>query len=152
MARLVEAGFDLDDPSDENVPYTRRVDTTPGAEDVEDSAMHRNGKRDVRALFFKFNQPAGGEPEEQDKALDYAVAVAAKVIDAFDCTKDRLVSLHADCMRLAIGYPCCGSQSDVARRHGVNRANVSFRVRSIQRRLGLGGNVVANSRQRVRNR
>lgn len=151
LAKLREAGFDLDDPETPHDPYTRVVDTTPGQEDDDPSETNfkAGDKCSRRSDYFA---PREDVERTSEPHMDYAVAIAARVIDAFDCTKSKDVALHADCFRLAIGYPSCGSQSDVARRHGVNRANVSFRVRAIQRRVGLPFCVVANSRQKVRNR
>lgn len=151
LRKLKEAGFDLANPEAPHDPYTRVVDTTPGQEDDDCAVTNKKaGDRSTRRDDYFMDRSA--KDEETDPAMDFAVAVAARVIDAFDCTSNKAVALHADCFRLAIGYPSCGSQSDVARRHGVNRANVSFHVRTIQRKVGLPFTLVANSRQKVRSR
>lgn len=83
-------------------------------------------------LFSKIEKPAGSDPN-----MTFATAIAARIVDAFDCSVEPAVKLHCDCFRLALGYASCGSQKQVAVKHGKSKAFISFRVRVIQRRLGI---------------
>jgi hypothetical protein len=122
---LEEAGFDLADPLDENLPEFHRRFSTAGDDELSEWVTMINRRKDAPA------------DSPKDPLIDFAVVVACKVIDAFDCSADKEVKLHAECMRLAIGMPSCGSQKEVGKRYGKTKAYVSWKVRSIQRRLQL---------------
>lgn len=122
---LVSAGFDLSDVEAETMPQFHKLFTP-----YEDGHPE-NESRKIPVLM---------STKERDDGLgsvDFAVFIAARIIDAFDCTTSKEARLHCDCMRLAVGYPSCGSQQDIARKYGKSKAFVSYRVRSIQKRLDL---------------
>lgn len=128
MKKLKSAGFNMDDPLDEGLPmFHRRMETKQ--RDRED----KMGYADTVMLAYAERC----KPDEPDSMMDFAVAVASHLIDAFDCSRDKSVRLHADCMRLAIGYPSCRSQAEVCKRYGLSKANISWRVRSIQKRFNI---------------
>lgn len=122
---LVEAGFDLSDVEVEVLPQFHKLFTP-----YEDGHPE-NESRKIPVLMSRDERDAGMG------AMGYAVFIAARVIDAFDCTTSKEAKLHCDCMRLAIGYPSCGSQQEIAERYGKSKAFISYRVRSIQKRLNL---------------
>ena len=128
IKKLKESGFDLDDPLDDGLPIPhRRMETKP--RDRED----KMGYADKVMLAYSLRT----SDDKPDAPMDFAVAVAAQLIDAFDCSRDKSVRLHADCMRLAIGHPACRSQDEVCKRYSLSKANISWRVRSIQKRFNL---------------
>lgn len=128
--RLVDAGFDMDDPSVDNLPQFHKT-FAPTDKDTDASEGKGRCSRTQIDITDRY------EADRKDPAMDFAVAIAAKIIDVFGATTSQEVKMHADCMRLAIGYPSCGSQKDIAQRYGRSKAYISFRVRSIQKRLNL---------------
>ncbi len=74
---------------------------------------------------------------DADPLEDFATAVAARVIDAFDCSRDPRVRFHADCMRIALGYKEHGSLEKVAKRYDTDKQKVHWHVTTIRKRLGL---------------
>lgn len=86
-----------------------------------------------------------GRPEESDPMKDFMISVIAKVIDAFDCSRSPEVKLHADCMKMALGVPGYKSMGDLASRHDTSKAMISWRVKYIQRRVGLEPSVYMRS-------
>lgn len=124
-AELEKAGFDLADPLSENLPEYHRRFSSAGDDERSEWVTMINSRKDRAAESPK------------DPLMDFAVVVACRVIDSFDCSQDKGVRLHAECMRLAIGMPSCGSQKEVAKKFGKTKAYVSFRVRAIQKKLTL---------------
>ena len=141
IKKLEEAGFDLANPLDDNLPEFHRLLENFEPKDDDDVGPRKSafGGRDKlkRQIEGRIVDEARREPEASDTAMDFAVAVAARVIDAFDCNKSPEVRLHIDCMKLALGYPACGSQKEIAAKWGMSKASVSWRVRHIQRKLNL---------------
>jgi hypothetical protein len=124
-ASLEEAGFDLKNPIYDNLPEFHRMFSTTGDDELSEWKTMINSR-------------IVNEPETpKDPLIDFSVVVACKIIDAFDCSADKSVKLHAECMRLAIGMPSCGSQKEVAKKYGRTKAYISWRVRDIQKRLEL---------------
>jgi hypothetical protein len=126
--KLIDAGFNLDDINDDGLPmFHRRMETKQ--RDREDKMGYAD-----KVLLSHAKRT---KPEEADAPMDFAIYIAAQLIDAFDCSRDKSVRLHADCMRLAIGHPSCKSQDEVCKRYSLSKANISWRVRSIQKRFNL---------------
>jgi len=75
--------------------------------------------------------------EESDALAEFATAVAARVVDAFDCSRDPRVRFHADCMRIALGYTDHGSLENIAKRYDTDKQKVHWHVKTIRKRLGL---------------
>lgn len=120
----------MEDPSSDNLSQFHKT-FAPADEDDDPTEGKGRSARTQIDLTDKY------QAERKDPAMDFAVAIAAKVIDVFGATTSQEVKMHADCMRLAIGYPSCGSQKEIAERYGRSKAYISFRVRSIQKRLNL---------------
>jgi hypothetical protein len=137
IAQLEASGFDTGDPQSENLHRFHRTFqeglTNKQGNKPSDSGTQAYSEK----LSFMVHKMAGNTEKESDPAMDFAVAIAARVIDIFDCSRDRQVRLHADCMRLAIGYPSARSQSEICDKYNLSKANVSWRVRSIQRKFDL---------------
>jgi len=83
--------------------------------------------------------------EEQSPMHDLMVSVVARVIDAFDCSRSPEVKLHADCMKMALGVPGYKSMGELAKRHDTSKAMISWRVKYIQKRIGLEPSVYMRS-------
>jgi len=131
IKRLADAGINVEDPLDDNLPMFHRRFGTDG-----DST----GDANANSYFQKISAGVAkskGRAEDANPSMELAVAIAARVIDAFDCTKSKEVRMHSDCMRLAIGYPSCGSQQEIAKRYGRSKSYISYRVRMIQRKFSL---------------
>jgi len=77
------------------------------------------------------------ETDETQSSYTSLVSIIARVIDALDCTNNREVLLHNDCIRMALGYRNYRSMADVAKKYGVDKATISWRVKQIQKRLNL---------------
>jgi hypothetical protein len=77
------------------------------------------------------------EAQEENTSFSSLVSIIARVIDALDCTNNREVLLHNDCIRMALGYRNYKSMADVAKKYGVDKATISWRVKQIQHRLKL---------------
>ena len=124
LQKLRDAGIvNPADPEDGEFPqFHRYIDRYLGKEE-----------KVVGWLYSRIAKPC----ESDDPDMNFAMAVAARVIDAFDCSVEPEIKLHCDCFRLALGFPSCGSQKEVASKHGMSKAAISFRVRVIQRRLKL---------------
>lgn len=123
---LAKANIDLSDPESENLPMFHR--------------LFEHSENDDGNSYFESIQPKETPKREtpQEPVLDFAVAIAARVIHAFDCPRSPEVNLHADCVRLAMGIHSVGSQKEVAQRHGRSKQFVHWKVKSIQRKLGIG--------------
>lgn len=86
-----------------------------------------------------------GVPEEAGPMKDLLVSVVARVIDAFDCSRSPEVKLHADCMKMALGVPGYKSMGELAKRHDTSKAMISWRVKYIQKRVGLEPSIYMRS-------
>jgi len=77
--------------------------------------------------------------DEDGKAGVYGslASIIAKVIDAFDCDFEPKVMMNNDCVRIALGYRNYKSMADVAKKYGVSKATISWRVKKVQKRLGI---------------
>jgi hypothetical protein len=129
-SQLTKAGFNLLDPSDDGMSQFHKT----FAPNDEDDDPQRGFGRKYRTQIDMSDKYV---PDKKDPPMDFAVAIAASIIDVFSSTTNQDVKMHADCVKLAIGYPSCGSQKDIAKRYGRSKAYISFRVRSIQKRLNL---------------
>lgn len=125
----MESNIDLSDPESENLPMFHRL-----FEQTEND----DGNSYCQSIIAGQAIEAHRNDGEKDHIKDFAVAIAARVIDAFDCVQSPDVNIHADCMRLALGVQSVGTQKDVAIRHKRSKQFIHSKVEFIQRRLGLG--------------
>lgn len=133
-ARLVEAGFDLDD-------YHKTNLTKPHRLIYDDKFMDK--RMTVRKV-----QPFSDSDTEIEGILS---SIVAKIIAAYGCTNDPKVLLHNDCFRIALGYTNYASMADLAKRYKVHRATISYRVKCIQEELGLPPSIYMRSEQTCEN-
>lgn len=75
--------------------------------------------------------------EEEVTVFGPLSSIIAKVIAAFDCDFEPKVMMNNDCVRIALGYRNYRSMADVAKRYGVSKATISWRVKQVQKRLGI---------------
>jgi hypothetical protein len=148
IQKLIDAGFDIGEysPFPNNLPMVHRGIDTRGGKDSEyskwnESYFQRITKKDLIRKHIESQIEVESEPE-----MGFAVYIAAQVISAFDCSRDKQVKIHVDCMKLAIGMPSCKSQKDICKKYNLPKANVSWRVRSIQKRLNLPRNCFNGNR------
>jgi len=118
LAALKAAGVNLDEPTNPNPPQG------PNRWIGDDKWINQHAVKP-------------DEPEPADENKDQMISVIAKVIDAFDCSKSKQVKLHADCMRMALGVPGFKSMGQLASKYGTSKAMISWRVKHIQKRVGL---------------
>lgn len=129
MQTLLNSGVNPRDPLNENLPMFHRL---------FEQTENRDGNSYFDKILGDLNRSGSQTQEPSDPARDFAIAVAARVITAFDCPQSPEVSLHADCVKLAIGIDSAGSQKDVSKRHNRSKQFVNWKVKSIQKRLGVG--------------
>lgn len=129
MQSLLDSGVNPRDPLDDNLPMFHRL-----FEQTENS----EGNSYFDKILGDLSRSTPQATEPTDPARDFAVAVAARVIAAFDCPQSPEVSLHSDCVKLALGIDSAGSQKDVSKRHSRSKQFVNWKVKSIQKRLGVG--------------
>ena len=134
-AQLRDAGIDIGDPLDDGLARFNRLFQQTGGDGVSD-----DGYDDQKGYFARITEKMvedAAKPEKKDPAMDFAVFVAARVIDVFAASNSRDVRLHCDCVKLALAYPSCRSQEQICERYNLSKANVSWRVRNIQRKFNL---------------
>lgn len=130
MRLLMESNINPLDPTSDNLPmFHRRFEHTENDDG--------NSYCDSILAHKAIERHRAGEDDDAP-ARDFAVAVAARVINAFDCIQSPDVNIHADCMRLAIGLESVGTQKEVAQRHRRTKQFIHAKVDLIQKRLGIG--------------
>jgi hypothetical protein len=75
--------------------------------------------------------------EEETSVFGPLSSIIAKVISSFDCDYEPKVMMNNDCVRIALGYRNYKSMADVAKKYGVSKATISWRVKQVQKRLGI---------------
>ena len=75
--------------------------------------------------------------EEETSVFGPLSSIIAKVIASFDCEYEPKVMMNNDCVRIALGYRNYKSMADVAKKYGVSKATISWRVKQVQKRLGI---------------
>ena len=133
LEALARNGLNPDDINDECLTRFHRLVEPEDASDTSSSGstywtfIMGNHQRKVDAVRKK--------PE--DLLADFATAIAARVVDAFDCSRDPRVRFHADCMRIALGYTDHGSLDKIAKRYDTDKQKVHWHVKTIRKRIGL---------------
>lgn len=141
LESLKSAGINPDDYFDDTPPVPHRY-------------IYGDSFADRLALQAK--------PEEEETGVFGPLSsIIAKVISAFDCDFEPKVMMNNDCVRIALGYRNYKSMADVAKKYGVSKATISWRVKQVQKRLGIAPSIymrtevtcqrlkqVANSRKR----
>ena len=83
--------------------------------------------------------------EEEETVFGPLSSIIAKVIASFDCEYEPKVMMNNDCVRIALGYRNYKSMADVAKKYGVSKATISWRVKQVQKRLGIEPSVYMRS-------
>lgn len=85
--------------------------------------------------------------EEEPSVFGPLASIIAKVIASFDCEHEPKVMMNNDCVRIALGYRNYKSMADVAKKYGVSKATISWRVKQVQKRLGIAPSVYMRTEQ-----
>jgi len=120
---LTDAGFNIYDINDDGVPKPHRY-------------IYDQDKFCRPITINEWKADLRNE-ENNDGVINVLSSIIAKVIDALDCTTNKEVLMHNDCIRLALGYRTYKSMADVAKKYDVKRATISWRVKQIQKRLNI---------------
>jgi hypothetical protein len=128
LEALKAAGIDPGNPSDAEPPLPHRYIYGDSYEN----------KLSLQEFWRKEN-------EGESSVYGSLASIVAKVIDAFDCTTNKEVLLHNDCVRIALGYRNYKSMADLADKYNLTRAAVSWRVKKIQARIGTEPSIYMRS-------
>lgn len=128
LEALKAAGIDPGNPSNAEPPMPHRYI-------YGDSYENRLSMQD----FWK------KEGDAEGNVYGSLASIVAKVIDAFDCDFEPKVMMNNDCVRIALGYRNYKSMADVAKKYGVSKATISWRVKQVQKRLGIEPSVYMRS-------
>jgi hypothetical protein len=85
--------------------------------------------------------------EEETSVFGPLSSIIAKVISSFDCDYEPKVMMNNDCVRIALGYRNYKSMADVAKKYGVSKATISWRVKQVQKRLGIEPSIYMRAEQ-----
>lgn len=135
---LMSAGFDHLRPDDAGIPYAHRYF---GGEPVADHEEEtRSEGYDINRLAAnQWNNRERGAAEVSEKFFtqDDVLDILRKVIAVIDLSPCAEVRLHGTCIKLALGMPGLPTMTALADQHGLTRAAISARVKTIQRNLKL---------------
>ena len=150
---LIKDGFDPKDPSKSGISLAYRyVDFDK--EDGFDSALKsQHGPRgyNVDSIQRREYRPDNYylEPEthmtDRNYTKDEVLDIISKILSVLGDSDHPENRLQATCIKLSIGVPGQPNMTALAKEHGLTRAAVSLRVKTIQRKLGLPPSVYMKS-------
>lgn len=135
---LASTGFDPRRPDDSGVPLAHRYFGGEPVSDHEDET--RSEGYDINQLAAeRWKNRERGWAEVSDKyfSQDDVLDILRKVIAVIDLSPSAEVRLHGTCIKLALGMPGLPTMTSLAEQHGLTRAAISARVKTIQRNLKL---------------
>lgn len=135
---LTSTGFDPRRPDDSGVPYAHRYFGGEPVSDQDDDT--RSEGYDInRLVSIQWSQRERGWAEVSEKyfSQDDVLDILRKVIAVIDLSPCAEVRLHGTCIKLALGMPGLPTMTALADQHGLTRAAISARVKTIQRNLKL---------------
>ena len=137
---LSSVGFDPNQPDDAGIPYAHRyfggepLQDTNGNFKVEGYDINK-----VQAVRWDLRERGETEVSDrtytQDEFLDALRRILAVLGDSLEIT----------CLRLALGIPGQPTMTAIAEKHGLTRAAISSRVKTVQKKLGLPPSVYMKS-------
>lgn len=143
---LQELGFDPKNPSHSGIPFPHRYVDGDRSDSIDWS---KRGYDVDYALGAKWQaeMAAGEEPLMDDKTYTYAemLDIVRKVIAPWTDSQSPDVRLFGTCQYIALGVPGQPTMTELAKRHGVTRAEISRRVKHIQKKMGLPPSVYMKS-------
>lgn len=156
---LVEQGFDPKNPSWAGIPLAHRyvesdrsshfnsVDARPG-EAFKPLAVSPRGYDVDYSMAMRW-QAERAQPENlmSERTFTYAemLDIVRKVIAPWTESQSPDVRLFGTCQYIALGVPGQPTMTELAKRHGVTRAEISRRVKHIQKKMGLPPSVYMKS-------
>lgn len=156
-AALSEGGFDHTNPGHSGVPKPHRYvetekDTSADAEGHRDFVNYADWSQrgyDIdhqTARAWQADRVAG-ERLMQDKTFtqEEMLDIISKAMSVFTDSVHPAVRLHGTCVKIALGVPGVPNMSELARANDVTRAEVSRRVKNIQRKMGLPPSIYMKS-------
>ena len=156
-ASLAATGMNPESPQHHGVPLAHRYietekDTSADAEGHRDFVNYADWSQrgyDIdhqTARAWQSSRDAG-ERLMQDKTFtnDEVLDIISKAMSVFTDSVHPAVRLHGTCVKIALGVPGVPNMSELARANNVTRAEVSRRVKNIQKKMGLPPSVYMKS-------
>jgi hypothetical protein len=140
-AALAASGFDPAKPDDAGVPLAHRYFGGEPLQDQDGTGFKREGYDINKVQAVRWDLRERGETEvsdrtyTQDEFLDALRRILAVLGDSLEIT----------CLRLALGIPGQPTMTAIAEKHGLTRAAISSRVKTVQKKLGLPPSVYMKS-------
>lgn len=137
---LLSTGFDPGDPSDAGVPYAHRYfGGEPVAEHGEETKSEGYDINHLQSVQWQLRERneavVSDRTYTQEEFLDALRRILAVLGDSLEIT----------CLRLALGIPGQPTMTAIAEKHGLTRAAISSRVKTVQKKLGLPPSVYMKS-------
>lgn len=147
---LLEQGFDPKNPGNSGIGFAHRyVDSDRSASSWERTPWSARSYDVDYALGAKWQaeMAVGDEPLMDDRTFTQAevLDIIRKVIAPWTDSQSPDVRLFGTCQYIALGVPGQPTMTELAKRHGVTRAEISRRVKHIQKKMGLPPSVYMKS-------
>lgn len=146
-AALEAVGFNPNRPEDAGVPFAHRYfsgepsdgDACEGGEENFREGGWGQGYdiNQVQAVQWRMRQREEVRMSERTFSQDEVLDILRKIIAVIDLSPSAEVRLHGTCIKLALGMPGLPTMTSLAEQHGLTRAAISARVKTIQRNLRL---------------
>jgi hypothetical protein len=146
---LYEQGFDTKNPSWAGVPLAHRyVDSDKSSDADGDNEHNRINYSEWTMRGYDVDHQRGrqwqaeqAQPEnlmsERTFTFQEMLDILRKVIAPWTDSQSPDVRLFGTCQYIALGVPGQPTMTELAKRHGVTRAEISRRVKHIQRKMNL---------------
>lgn len=124
--RYIESGGDQS--ADGGSAYVNYSDWSMRGYDIDNQTVHQ-----WQARMLAVEETMNDRTYTHDEVTD----ILSKVISVFTESVHPAVRLHGTCIKIALGVPGMPNMSELARANDVTRAEVSRRVKNIQRKMNL---------------
>ena len=134
--RYIDSGKDQTADGDDRRGFVNFADWSMRGYDIDNQTAHAWQARMLEA-----------ETIMNDKTYthDEVTDILSKVISVFTDSVHPAVRLHGTCIKIALGIPGMPNMSELARANDVTRAEVSRRVKNIQRKMNLPPSIFMKS-------
>lgn len=146
---LMEQGFDPKNPSWAGIPLAHRYVDSDRSSDADGDKEHNRinfSEWSMRGYDIDYQRGAQWQAEKcreeslmDDKTFTYAevLDILRKVIAPWTESQSPDVRLFGTCQHIALGVPGQPTMTELAKKHGVTRAEISRRVKHIQKKMNL---------------
>lgn len=137
-AALSASGFDPCKPDDAGVPVAHRYfGGEPVSDHEEETRSEGYDINHLQAVQWQMRERNETQVSDRTFTQDEVLDILRKVIAVIDLSTNPEVRLHGTCIKLALGMPDQPTMTALANQHGLTRAAISARVKTIQRNLRL---------------